>query len=122
LFEIGKTFSLNNSYAISAELSYLHLNIKVNHTYIIQVHDPNFHFINGNPGTALSIFLTVDDSTSCVIYINAIYHELLDKKTQKCESSESYSFTACIKINISRLIQAAFNPVATQNINWLRNL
>ena len=45
-FHIGKTYSLNNSYVISSEYPYLHLTLKMNQTYVIQVHDPHFFTIN----------------------------------------------------------------------------
>ena len=104
VFPLGKTYSLNNSYGISSEYPYLHLTLKKNQTYVIQVHDPQFYLINANPGTTPRILLIVDDSTSRYVYINAIYHEKMDNKNQRCESSESYSFTACIKNSISRMI------------------
>ena len=39
-----------------------------------------------------------------MIYLKTTYHHMMDKPGQPCESSESFSFTACIKNIISRKI------------------
>jgi hypothetical protein len=46
----------------------------------------------------------MDPALDQLVYIKAIYHQMLDKAKQRGESSEFYSFTACVKTNISRMI------------------
>jgi hypothetical protein len=39
-----------------------------------------------------------------MVSLKAIYHQIMNKTEQPCESSESYSFTACIKNSISKRV------------------
>ena len=57
-----------------------------------------------NPGTIPQIHLNMDDKQSQFIYFTTTYHKMMDKPAKRCESSETYSFTACVKNSISRRV------------------
>ena len=60
--------------------------------------------LTNNPETVPRIKLTMANSSHQLVYIKAVYHQMMDKPERHCESSESYSLTACIKSSISRII------------------
>jgi hypothetical protein len=101
----GKVFTLNNSYEVgSSAAKSLHIDFKKGFNYSIYIHDPQFFVITINPQTIPHIFLSLEDLASYIVYLVPIYHHMMDKPTEKCESSESYSFTACIKESMSKRI------------------
>jgi hypothetical protein len=57
-----------------------------------------------NPFTIPQIRLVITESKSIALYIEVIYHVFLNKPENPCESSQSYSFTACIKNSLSHRI------------------
>jgi hypothetical protein len=103
-FQAGKTFTLNNSYTVGADGPYMEILLKENYTYFILIHDPNFFVPTTNPITVPHVLLEDTDSKSLTVYIKAIYQSMMDKPNQRCEASETYSFTACVKNSISRRI------------------
>ena len=58
-----------------------------------------FFLITVNPQTIPHILLSLDEQTTYLVYLDPIYQHMMP--TQRCESSESYSFTACIKNSLS---------------------
>jgi hypothetical protein len=78
--------------------------LKPGQNYSIYIHDPKFYVATLNPKTIPHIFLNIYDKQSQLIYLMTTYHTMMDKPEQPCESSESYSSTACIKNSISRRI------------------
>ena len=57
-----------------------------------------------NPETVPQMRIVVDSAKTAVAYITPVYHVHLDKPGNPCQTSESYSFTACIKNSISGMI------------------
>ena len=104
LFQAGKSFSLNQSYSISADSPHLEFYLKKNRTHFVFIHDPAYFVYTINPDTMPAILLGMENPKSTYIYLRAVYHHMLDKPGQHCESSDSYIFTACIKNSISRKI------------------
>ena len=104
VFQAGKSFSLNNSYRISADSPYLEIHLKKNQTHFVFIHDPDYFLHTANPDAMPHILLGMDDRKSSFVYMRAIYQRIMDKPGQRCESSESYIFTACITNSISRMI------------------
>ena len=62
------------------------------------------HIKSLNPDAIPQIQLRLYIFERVVLYVRPVYHHMMDKLEQPCESSESYSFTACIKNSISRKI------------------
>jgi hypothetical protein len=54
----------------------------------------------------------MDDKQSQLIYLKTTYQTMMDKPEQPCESSESYSFTACLKNSFSKRIGCRLEWVA----------
>ena len=103
-FDLGKAYTLNNSFEIGIDSRQLRIDLKKGQNYTIFIHDPKYFMFTENPNTIPQIRVIIDDSKSKFFYINAIYHQFLNKPDHPCESSESYSFTACIKNSLSRRI------------------
>ena len=103
-FDLGKSFSLNHSYEIEKDSPYLGLFFKESLNYTILIHDPNYFIYTNNPDTVPQVRLSMDDSKAQLVYIKAVYHQMMDKPEHRCESTESYSFTACIKNSLSTMI------------------
>ena len=57
LFQAGKSFSLNQSYTISADSPNLEIYWKKNRTHFIFIHDPSYFVYNPNPETMPHILL-----------------------------------------------------------------
>ena len=103
-FDLGKVHTLNSSFQIGKDSRQLTMNFKNDQNYTIFIHDPKYFMFTENPDTIPQIRVIIDDSKIKFFYIKAIYHQFLDKPGNPCESSESYSFTACIKNSLSRQI------------------
>ena len=82
----------------------LHLTLNKTYKYVVMIHDPDYFLINGNPGTTPRILQVIDGSSSQHFYIKTIHNTFINREGQPCESSESYSFTACMKSSVSRLV------------------
>ena len=103
-FQAGRCYSLNQSYDIGTDSKIFSLSLRKSQNYTIFIHDTNYFMFTHNPDTVPRIQLIMDRSMTQLVYIKAIYHQMMDKPEHPCESSESYSFTACIKNSISRKI------------------
>ena len=101
-FEIGKTFTLNNSFQIGKDSNPLKIILKRNQNYTILIHDPHYFLHTSNPDTIPKVQISMTDSSSRQVYLRATYHKMLDKITHHCETSLSYSFTACVKNSMSK--------------------
>jgi hypothetical protein len=96
---------MNSSYTLGTNWAdSLDLLLNKNLYYYIWIHDPHFFIQSLNPDAIPQIQLTLNSFERVVLYIRPVYHHMMDKPEQRCESSESYSFTACIKNSISRRI------------------
>ena len=94
----------NQSYDIGKDSTKFALSFKKSQNYSIFIHDSNYFMFTHNPDTVPRIRLTMDPSMDQLVYIKPIYHQMINKPEHRCESSESYSFTACIKNSISRMV------------------
>ena len=103
-FYAGKSYSLQYIAFQSEDKFDVHFGLKKGQNYSIIIHDPNYYLFTVNPETIPNIILTMDDSKSQIVSLKAIYHQIMNKPEQPCESSESYSFTACIKNSITRRV------------------
>ena len=83
---------------------FLRLTFKKDLNYTALIHDANYFMYTNNPDTVPMVRLSMDDNLSQLVYIKAVYHQMLDKPEHRCESTELYSFTACIKNSISTRI------------------
>jgi hypothetical protein len=102
-FSAGKSYRTKINFVEEDGYSFrIHFNPGQN--YSVFIHDPNFYMNTTNPEIIPHIFLNMDDGQSQMISLKTTYHHMMNKPQQPCESSESYSFTACIKNSISRII------------------
>ena len=100
-FDIGKTFTLNNSFEVGKDSKSLEISLNKSHNYTILFHDPHYFMHTSNPDTVPKVSITLEDSTGMLVYLRATYHVMLDKAGHHCERSVGYSFTACIKTSVS---------------------
>ena len=101
----GKAFTLNNSYEVGSSFGRsLKIEFKKGLKYSIYIHDPQFYVMTINPQTMPHIFLSLEDQADHVVYLDTIYHEMMEKSPKRCELSDSYSFTACIKNSLSKRV------------------
>ena len=100
---VGKSYSINISFAEEDDYGFI-IGLKPGYNYSVFIHDPQFYILTLNPGTIPHILLYVDDKKSRSIYFTTTYQKMMDKPKKRCESSEIYSFTACVKNSISRMI------------------
>ena len=104
-FDLGKAFSINNSFQIGRDSNNFKITFKKGLNYTIYIHDANYYMYAHNPNTVPKIHIEVDSPHTTFAYITAVYHVNLDNKEENhCEDSESYSFTACIKNSLSRMV------------------
>ena len=104
-FFYGNTYTINSSYTLgTCWAESLEILPNESHYYYIWIHDPHFFVQSLNPDAIPQIHLTLNSIEQVWVYIRPVYHEMMDKPEKRCESSESYSFTACIKNSISRKI------------------
>ena len=104
-FYWGKSFTLNNSYELGSDISQLiRIYLNKNLRYKIFIHDSDFFLLTMNPIKIPHILFSEAEPQELFVYLTATYHKKMDKPKKHCESSESYSFTACIKNSISRRV------------------
>jgi hypothetical protein len=102
-FFVGKAHSFNISFAEEDDLGFS-IYFKPGYNYSIFIHDPHFYMFTTNPGTIPYILLHVDDMKSQDVFFTTTYHNMMNKPEKRCESSETYRFTACVKNSISRRV------------------
>ena len=104
-FHLGKIFTLNTTFELGSEFSHsLTLDLNKSLHYHILINDPKFFISTANPKTMPHILLSMNDDESAFVYIDAVYHKILDRPGQHCEASESYNFTICVKTSLSTKI------------------
>ena len=104
-FFYGKSVTLIRHYEIGTDwLHSLKIILDKRQVYNIWIHDQHFFLTSTNPLTIPHTLLNLNDIEQIWLYLQPIYHHMIDKPEKRCESSESYSFTACIKNSISRRI------------------
>ena len=104
-FWYGAAFTLNSSYRLGTSHSNsLRINLNPNNVYYLWIHDPHFFIQSSNPDTIPQVQINLGSIENLYIIVRPIYHHKMDKPGQPCESSESYSFTACTKNSVSRKI------------------
>ena len=107
VFLLGRSYTLNNSYEVGSDYEHrLMLTLDNSLHYYIVIHDPNYFLMAVNPKAIPKIILFVDDEkpTRYTVYIQATYHQMMNKPTRPCETAGSYSFTACVKNSVSRKV------------------
>ena len=71
-FDLGKVFTLNNSYRIGHNSDHLQIYFKKGNNYTISIHDPHYYMYALNPFTIPQIRLVITDSKSRALYIEVI--------------------------------------------------
>ena len=101
-FQVGKSFSINSSYTIGSDMPYFEVNLNRSLSYMFLIYDPNYYVPNTNPDMMPHVLLNMPEYKTIQAYIRAVYQTKMDKEERRCETSEQYSFTACVKNSISR--------------------
>ena len=91
----GKSFSMKVKYA-DADDDAWRVYFKNDLNYTILIHDPDFYVFTIIPNIIPKIKLNFEDSRSQLIYIDATYHQKMDRPSRPCTSSKTYSFTRCV--------------------------
>ena len=102
-FFAGKSYSIKINFEEEDGYQFI-IYFKPGQNYSVYFHDPNFSLLTMNPEVFPHIFLRMEDGQSQFLHLKTTYHTMMDKPKQRCEPSESYSFTACIKNSISKKI------------------
>ena len=103
----GKCFTLNNSKLhIGADMFHpLVLIFNASIDQYTMIHDPNFFILGPNPETMPRIMTIQNkDYGSKVLYIKTTRHVKLNLPTQRCEESQVYSLTHCVRNMISKKV------------------
>ena len=105
-FDAGKMHTLNNSYMIGDDTTWIRIDLNKSLNYTIFIHDPQFFMYTMNPDTIPQIQINLSGGYVYSVYIRAKYHSKIAKvtETQTCEDDKFYSFTACIKENMSKKV------------------
>ena len=104
-FVYGTVFNSAKPYRIGADWS-RNISISLNNSldYCIWIHDPQYFLTTFNPDTIPHVIIKLKQNQSTWLYLKPVYHHLMNKPDHPCESSEAYSFTACVRNSISRKI------------------
>ena len=114
-FEFGKCHSLNHPETIGVngqtESAHIYLNPAL--PYRMYLHDPKLFMLSGNPLVIPHIELLLKypqnsrDTPFISIhgqYISATKHTDIDRADSPCEERTDYSFTSCVKKNITQKV------------------
>ena len=99
----GKSYTIKTNFEKGNGYKY-YIHFKPGQNYSVFIHDPNFYVLSSNSEVFPHIFLNMDDKQTQSVFLKTTYHTMMNRPDQPCDSSESYSFTACIKNSISTKI------------------
>ena len=102
----GMCFTLNKTYNFSRipdRGSLLMIHFKTNSIYTVFLHDPSLFLVTFNPKMPLTR-LVIDQPGTISRRVDIIQHHKLDRPSNRCNPSPSYSLTACVKTFLSREI------------------
>ena len=104
-FFYAKVNTLQSSYEIGTNwLNSLVMTLNKSQAYYVWIHDRKFFLTSTNEDVIPHLFFKIEKSEHVWLNIRPIYHHMMNKPGQRCDPSESYSFTECIKNTISRRI------------------
>ena len=67
--------------------------------YWIDIHDPDFYLTSYHSGALPRAFKQLKPRTAYSLEVEVVYHERLDREGERCEATDGYSFTACVKVS-----------------------
>ena len=104
-FYFGKVFTLHSLYHLGTDWEnslLLHLNPSM--SYYVWIHDKDFFLTSINQDVIPHYFLRMDHKDIVFLVIRPVNYHMMDKDDQRCNPSESYSFTRCVKNSVSKQI------------------
>ena len=83
----------------------IHLFLNTNLTFIVFIHDPKYFIYSSNPQTLpITTWIIPKMNTFTQLSLVEREHTELNVPADPCEENTDYSFTACVKTSLARIV------------------